>query len=205
MTDNISRLDLADTGFSHDAPELDELAFLAGRGVLVAPIMVVPAREEEEFYRNASLVPQLNGIFSPVDPADPDEDDIHDFAPAAQELLLGNYLLDEVVDWFYDTVEGLPGRLRVRRPGSPGILADGPRAALLALKSIWAADWSVDGLLDRLRTTRSFSLAARPVLLHPADEAAGEKLSGEIRKLLGRNARVHVTASNAVSRLSPTS
>src|SRR5690554_3974927 len=140
--------------------ELDRLAELHREGLAVAPIMLVPAEAQENFYRYGNLVQQLSELFLGVDPADPDEDDLEERAPQAMALITGSYLLDEVIDRFYDTVNLLPRSRRVRRPGEEGLLASGNRASLLALKRIWASDWSFASLVSRLEAERSFRLEA---------------------------------------------
>lgn len=183
-------------------PELDELAELHRSGVAVAPVMVVPAASQESFYRYGNLVRQLSELFLGVDPEDPDEDDLEERAPAAMALVTGSYLLDEVIDDFYETAVLLPEARRVRRPGEAGLEARGQRASLLAVKRLWAADWSFGALCQRLAATASFALEARPILLHAADVPSSDRtLTAEVARCLGRPARVFVTADGAVSRL----
>ena len=148
------------------------------------------------------LLRQLHELFSEVDPADPDEDDLEELAPAAMALITGSYLLDEVIDGFYETVSLLPEARRVRRPGSPGVAARGGRGSLLAVKRIWAADWSFAALESRLKSTASFAVDARPVLVHAADEQTFEQpLLDQVADALGERSRVWVTADGSISRL----
>src|SRR5690625_6230083 len=91
--------------------------------------MVMQASSQEDFYRYGNLVRQLSELFRGVDPADPDEDDLDEIAPAAMALVTGSYLLDEVIDEFYETVRLLPPGRRVRRPGSAGLTARGDRGS----------------------------------------------------------------------------
>lgn len=189
-------------GSGQPEQELEELAELHRSGVAVAPVMVVPAASQESFYRYGNLVRQLSELFLGVDPKDPDEDDLEELAPTAMALVTGSYLLDEVIDDFYETAVLLPEARRVRRPGEPGLEARGQRASLLAVKRLWAADWSFGVLCERLARTASFTLEARPILVHATDGLSTDPtLNGEVARRLGRPAQVFVTADGAVSRL----
>ncbi len=182
--------------------ELDRLAELHREGLAVAPIMLVPAEAQENFYRYGNLVQQLSELFLGVDPADPDEDDLEERAPQAMALITGSYLLDEVIDRFYDTVNLLPRSRRVRRPGEEGLLASGNRASLLALKRIWASDWSFASLVSRLEAERSFRLEAAPVLVHASDEPTTDAaLLRVVERILGERRTVYVTQDGSISRL----
>jgi len=183
--------------------ELEKLGRLHAAGLAVAPIMVMQASSQEDFYRYGNLVRQLSELFRGVDPADPDEDDLDEIAPAAMALVTGSYLLDEVIDEFYETVRLLPPERRVRRPGSAGLTARGDRGSLLAVKRIWADDWSFEALRTRLASTRSFVLEAQSVLLHAADEPSSDPaLLGRVSEVLGERCRVWVTKGGSISRLS---
>src|SRR5690625_434543 len=182
--------------------ELDRLAELHAAGLAVAPIMLVPASSEEAFYHYGNLVRRLNRLFRDVDPVDPDEDDLEELAPEAMTLVTGSYLLDEVIDEFYETVRFLPEERRVRRPGSAGVPARGARGCLLALKRTWAEDWSFSALSERVPATAGFGLDARPVLVHEADAPAADRvLLGRVAEVLGTAASVWVTPDGSISRL----
>lgn len=182
--------------------ELAALAELHRAGLAVAAIIRVPKEAQELFYRHGNLVSRLSQLFRGVDPLDPDEDDLEELAPGAMGLITGSYLLDETVDTFYDSVSWLPPARRIRRPDSAGIEATGDRASLLALKRVWAEDWSFASLSARLASERSFRLEAGPVLVHAADEpAADRRLLGQVERLLGRPVAVHVTEDGSISRL----
>lgn len=157
--------------------ELGALRRLAAAGFRVAPLRVVPAAAEETFYRLNNLPAQLSALFSDLDLADPDEDDLEERAPEAQRLVRAHFLLDEFVDLFYAGLGGLPAQLRVRRPYQPGPRTPEPitgrvvtrgRPALLALKETWADDWSFGALQTRTTLSAKVALNARPVLLAPA-------------------------------------
>ena len=182
--------------------ELELLARLHAAGLAVAPIMLVPPESQENFYRYGNLVRLLSEVFEGVDPADADEDDLEERAPEAMALITGSYLLDEVIDDFYETVAGLPELRRVRRPGLAGMEARGQRASLLAVKRMWAQDWSFEALTERLADTATFRLEARPLLIHAADvPATDRRLLEAVTATLGRPSAVHVSADGAITRL----
>ena len=178
------------------APELGALARLAAAGVRLAPLRVVPAEAEETFYRLNNLPAQLSALFSGLDLSNPDEDDLEERAPAAQALLRQHFLLDEFVDLFYAGLSGLPPRLRVRRPNTPGSKEDGRvvtkgRPALLALKDTWTDDWTFDALWARTIKEGTVALTARPVLLAPPTQNdAGDAEAGRASQLLGQRVRL---------------
>jgi|SRR5690625_411411 len=184
--------------------ELDRLAALHAAGLAVAPVLLVPPESEESFYRYGNLVRRLHRLFSGVDPTDPDEDDLEELAPEAMQLVTGSYLLDEVIDEFYETVAVLPEERRVRRPGQAGREARGARGSLLALKRTWAGDWSFEALSRRVPATGTFGLDARPVLVHEADAPSTDRtLTGRVREVLELEVTVHVTPDGSISRLGP--
>lgn len=173
-------------------PELTALGRLHRAGLPVAPLRVLLPGAEEAFYRLNNLPAQLAALFAGLDLSDPDEDDLEERAPAAQALLKTHFLLDEFVDAFYVGLAPLPNRLRVRRatpPGGPlagGRVALKGRPALLALKDLWADDWSVAALLTRTAETASVGLAARAVLIGaPGRERAGGELTDRAAEVLG--------------------
>lgn len=157
---------------SLNAAEIGALYTLHRAGYAVAPILVVPAAVEERFYRLNNLPEQLNSLFAGINLSDPDEDDIEELAPEAMQLFQQHYLLDEFIDAFYEALGPLAPTLKVRRAGAAGQPSAKGRPTLLALKALWAADWSFEALMARLAHTRSIALEARPVLISPADEAS---------------------------------
>ncbi len=190
--------DPADAPNSADsaAPELAALARLAAAGIRLAPLRVVPAAAEETFYRLNNLPAQLSALFSGLELSNPDEDDLEERAPAAQRLLRQHFLLDEFVDLFYGGLSGLPPRLRIRRPNTPGTQETGcvvtkGRPALLALKDTWTDDWSFDALWARALGDGTVALSARPVLLAPpAQDDAGDAEAGRASQVLGERVRL---------------
>lgn len=172
-----------------DERELGWLLGAQAAGVPVAPMAVVPARTEDDFYRWNALPARIVDLFADLDPADPDEDDVEDLLPTAIAWVGGHALLDAVVDAFYDALTGLPARVTVRRPGEAGLVALRGRPALLALKRVWADAWRRDAVLHAARTGGGWRPPARPVLVHAADMRADEELARAAGAALGR--RVH--------------
>ena len=179
-------------------PELGALWRLAEAGFKIAPLRVVPDAAEETFYRLNNLPAQLSDLFRGLDLSDPDEDDLEERAPEAQRLIRAHFLLDEFVDLFYAGLDGLPAQLRVRRLAAPkiadtsaGRVATRGRPALLALKEIWADDWSFAALWARTALEGSVALAAQPVLLAPPTQGdAGDADAARASALLGRPVRL---------------
>jgi|GEM_PF-1542401 len=153
-------------------PEGDELAWLVRAeqaGVAVAPMVVVPVAVETGFYALNNLPEQLQRLFDGVVSDDPDEDDLEELAPAAIELVRGRALLDEVVERLYEAFEGLPERVLVRRAGAAGQPSWRGREALLEVKRLWAAEWEVAAIAERLRSGRGLAPEPRAVLVHDAE------------------------------------
>lgn len=184
----------------HD-PEIAALLTLRGAGFSIAPLRIVEAEAEESFYRLNNLPARLNHLFSGVDPADPDEDDIEELAPEAQHLVYTNFLLDEWIDGFYESLASLPGTLRLRHPSSlPGHTAVRGRPALLALKALWAQAWSFERLMARLEREEGIALVARPVLVAPSGlEPAPSELDWNASELLERDVALRLEPSLGVT------
>jgi hypothetical protein len=173
--------------YAGDHEELASLVRLAGAGFAVAPTRIVSPADEERFYRLNNLPQRLSDLFSVVDYRDPDEDDVEDLIPHAQALLKTHYLLDEFIDLFYLSLEDMPGRLLLRRPSRrEGLEASKGRPTLLALKTLWAMEWTLESVMARLKSG-SIALQAQPVLIQPASsQAAPESLSDRASELLGK-------------------
>lgn len=169
-----------------DERELGWLLRAQEAGVPVAPMALVPARTEDDFYRWNALPERIAALFADLDPEDPDEDDVEDLLPTAVAWVGGHALLDGVVDAFYDALAGLPGRVSVRRPGEDGHLALRGRPALLALKRVWADAWRCDAVLRSARTGAGWRPAPRPVLVHAADLSPDDELASAAGAALGR-------------------
>lgn len=184
------------------APELEQLLSLHQAGFALAPLRVVPAAAEESFYRLNNLPERLRELFAAVDASNPDEDEVEEVAPAARELIMAHYLLDEFIDLFYQALEPLPAKLHLRRAGAPGLWVLKGRPALVALKELWAADWQFEAVMARLERRASVALEARPVLLGPAEEeAADQELAARVRAFLGSRVPVFTQADGAITRL----
>jgi hypothetical protein len=168
------------------AAELKALHTLYSEGYALAPIVVIPAAVEERFYRLNNLPEQLQTLFEQVNQQDPDEDDIEELAPEAMQLFKTHYLLDEFIDTFYQAIEPLPDTLQVRRAGMAGDSVVKGRPALLAVKDLWASEWTFEALMDRLEHRHTIALEARPVILSPAGEApVSEAETRAFHQLLG--------------------
>ena len=184
--------------------EVEDLITLAGCGMPVARIVVVPGEAEAEFYRLNNLGDLLLEHFRGVKLSFPDDEDVEDLAPGAESLVNGHYLLDEFIDRFYDAATGMPEELRVRRPGSDGVSASGRRAALLAVKRSWSRVWSFEPLWQRLERNEGLIPPPRPLLLHAAPlEPLPAELSSDASALLGRPLRVLGATSTGISRVVP--
>jgi hypothetical protein len=167
--------------------EVQDLKKLHDAGLMVAPILVVPASLEEHFYRLNNLPAQLRAIFAKIKPKNPDEDDVEDAVPQAQALLKRHYLLDEIIDMFYEQLEFLPERVTVRRAGSEGKTVTKGRPTLMALKDLWVHDWSFEAVLERLERSQTIGLEARPTLITAESTgAASNSLLNQAKSVLGR-------------------
>lgn len=181
--------------------ELDWLLRAQEHGVPIAPMALVPARVEDDFYRWNNLPERIAALFADLDPADPDEDDVEDALPTAIAWVGGHALLDAVVDAFYESLADLPGRVTIRRPGEAGPHALRGRPTLLALKRVWADTWNVTAVVRSARAGSGWRPPARAVIVHAADvhpdvelaRAAGDALDRRVlawRDDAGRLARL---------------
>jgi hypothetical protein len=187
----LNQLSLTDPNLQE--AELQQLKRLADAGLAVAPLLVVPASLEEYFYRLNNLPAQLSTIFSKVKPKNPDEDDVEDAVPYAQALLKRHYLLDEVIDMFYEQLAFLPERVMVRRAGRKGKTVTKGRPTLMALKDTWTDDWSFEAVLDRLERTQTIGLEARPTLIGAESTVkANSQLVSQAKDILGKDIELEV-------------
>ncbi|GAA0522540.1 hypothetical protein [Deinococcus depolymerans] len=154
----------------------NEPARLARHGVSG---LLVPATFEEAFYRQNNLPERLARLFTPIRPTRIDEDALEPLSAQAQALIRTSYLLDDAVQQFHGALRAAAldhAPLHARRPGTlhaepapyqpPGAHTSGT-AALQAVKRLWARDWTFGAVLERLDTTGSVGLDARPTLLLP--------------------------------------
>ena len=135
-------------------------------------VLVIPAAVETAFYQFNNLPQQLLILAKAIDPQDPDEDDVEEFAEGAQALIRSSYLLDEVIEGLYAKLEPLERTLCVRRLGQAPLkqhqaITKG-RPVLLALKALWLEAWSFNALMERLRQKQGIAHEAQHCLIHPA-------------------------------------
>lgn len=165
--------------------------------------VAVPAAFEEAFYRLNNLPARLLELYRGLDPLDPDEDIVEEAEPRAMALIAQNYLLDESVDLFYDSI-AWRGPTLLRRPGSDASReAPTKRAALLALKKTYEDDWRVDAVMARLATQGALGLEARPVLLTPSPVKPDPELGRRASTALGERVDAWSDAGGRLSRLRP--
>jgi hypothetical protein len=187
-------------------PEIRDLKRLMDAGLAVAPILVVPASLEEHFYRLNNLPTQLATIFAKVNPKNPDEDAVEDAVPLAQALLKRHYLLDEVIDMFYEGLEFLPERVNVRRAegnsrGNGKTVLKG-RPTLIALKDTWSEDWGFEAVLERLERTRTIGLEARSTLITAEGTGkASSSVLGQAKSILGREVGLEVNTHLGITKI----
>jgi len=134
----------------------------------MAPMVVVPAHTEADYYRWNNLPERIEALFADLDPRDPDEDDVEELAPVVAGWMMEHALLDGVIDNLYASFADLPAEVCVRRPGDAGAWSPKGRPALLALKRIWAADWDLAAVMARCTVRGDWLPNPRPVLLHDA-------------------------------------
>lgn len=145
----------------------------------LAPRVWIPSAAEEGFYRLNNLPGRLTDWFADVLDTDPDEDDVEDLIDGAQAMVRQHALMDVWVDAFYESLRDLPERVRVRRLGNEGAVVRNGRPALLALREVWLAAWTLDAVIHRLRGTGSVALDAAPVVVHAEDQPLdSDDLSG---------------------------
>ena len=182
--------------------ETSSLKKLEAQGLELSPMRVVPASAEDAFYRLNSLPEQLSKLFASIDTSFPDEDDIEELAPQAEQLLKRHYLLDEFIDQFYSALEDLPSSLRVRRCEEEGQRAIKGRPTLIALKEVWTHEWSFDALMNRLERTKSIALNAAPTIIGVADETpASSEVQDKVQDILGEKVSVWIHNKLAITRL----
>jgi hypothetical protein len=127
---------------------------------------VFTARAEEQFYVSNNLPENMLEIFKPINPRRLDEDLLETCCKRAQRKLIESSLLEDFIAQAYTAFENakLPEALELRRPQSKTLeSAMGRRDMLLALKRVWASDWSFDAVLQRLDKTARVGLEARAV------------------------------------------
>ena len=150
----------------------EEARRLARAADQLAPGFVLNAEFEENFYRMNNLPEQLRTLFAPINPRRIDEDALEVLCAKAEQLVRSSYLLDDEVQLFYRALAAaqlIGSDVHLRRDGattSITVTATLPGAdVLIALKKLWAHDWTFDAVLERLDTHASVGLEARPVLI----------------------------------------
>lgn len=184
-------------------PELEALARLE-EGGFVLGLVALPAVIEDSFYRLNNLPPRLARLYTGLDPLDPDEDVLEEAEPAAMRLVGESYLLDDLIDAIYASLSPFTGDVVVRRAGQAGERVESGRAALLAVKRAFKADWTVDSVLDRLAVEGRLGVEARPLLVHPPDLRAPASLDQAAAAVLGRAVSLSVAQGDgrALTRVS---
>jgi hypothetical protein len=196
----LSQLDARDPALQEI--EVQHLKRLADAGITIAPLLIVPASLEEYFYRLNNLPAQLSTVFAKVNLKNPDEDDLEDAVPQAQALFKRHYLLDEVIDMFYEGLEFLPECVTVRRAGTKGKTVLKGRPALMALKEVWMDDWSFETVLERTERTKTIGLEARPTLIGAESTGqASSNLSNQVKNVLGQDVEIEVNGQLGITRV----
>lgn len=184
MTTLVAPHVLAVANDEHPTPELLCLRFAANRGHNVG-VAVVPSQFEEALYRLNNLPQQLRALFAGLDPYDPDEDILEEQEHEAMSLVQGAVLLEEAVDAFYEAVQQFTFPLVVRRASSAtGVSVPHRRAALLAIKRMYASEWTYNALETRLMTTHSLAITPEHILLHEAVGQAAPAVQHELQRAL---------------------
>jgi len=149
-----------------------EAARLATAPDAAAPGFVLGAQFEEDFYRTNNLPEQLRTLFHPINPNRIDEDALEVLCARAESLVRSSYLLDDAVQLFYRALASTrltQGTAHVRRDAGAHthvVTVTPPgQQVLVAVKKLWAHDWTFDAVLERLDTTGSVALEARPILV----------------------------------------
>lgn len=182
-------------------PELAWLRRAQDLGVPIAPMAVVTEAVERDFYELAQIEPRVLRHFANVDPRDPDEDDLADLVPDVAAWVLDAALLVEVVEAFYEAQAGLAARVRVRRPGTEGVLAVRGRPALIAVKRTWAAAWTPAAVAARLVTSGGWMPLPAPVLVHDAALRPDAAAAAAASAALGRAVDAWCDARGRMARL----
>ncbi len=192
---------------SHLAPaevaadqELAALANLMAAGYAWHGI-ALPASFEERFYRLNNLPHQLLALYQGLDPADPDEDIVEEAEAAAVALVAQHYLLDESVDLIYDSLTWNGAAIVRRASDGDGKSVSGRRGVLLAVKRLYRDDWTVDAVMDRLATTATLGLEARPVLVTMAPERLDPQMSSTASSKLGMAVKAWVDDGGGLTRV----
>lgn len=191
--------------------ELALLSRLHQAGVAITPMHIISPEVETNFYKLNNLPEQLSQLFQQVDLQHPDEDDIEEIAPQAQALLQQSYLLDEVIDAFYASLEHAPEWLCLRYPYPYSLdIADVEhkvlrgRPSLMRLKALWRARWSYEALWARLEQQHSIALQSYPILMHAPSVVEMNEMPADMADILNSAAntlRVFVDEAGRITHL----
>ena len=170
---------------------------------LLAAGFVFTARAEEAFYLSNNLPEQLRLIFAGINSRRLDEDALENACQRASRLIVESYMLEDFISQAYLALRntGLENTsLHVRRERSSQIESgDGRRSAILALKRLWARDWSFDAVLARLDTTGSVALEERPALVFAGRGGTPDSnLSSVASRALGLSVRAFADGEKVV-------
>lgn len=192
----------------------DELALLSRlhqAGIAITPMHIISPEVETNFYKLNNLPEQLSQLFQQVDLQYPDEDDIEEIAPQAQALLQQSYLLDEVIDAFYASLEHAPEWLCLRYPYPYSLdIADVEhkvlrgRPSLMRLKALWRARWSYEALWARLEQRQSIALQSYPILMHAPSVIEMNEMPADMADILDSAAntvRIFVDEAGRIAHL----
>jgi hypothetical protein len=185
--------------------ELKSLKTLEQAGLVIAPLLVIPAALEEHFYHLNNLPAQLSKLFANINLKRPDEDDLEDLAPQAQSLIKKHFFLDEIIDMIYSMLQPMPERVVLRRPDENGLEVLNGRPALMAIKDLWAEDWTFEVLLERLEKSSSIAITERPIIIQNVGGTSSEALSKQASQLLGNTIQVEANQQGVTRVLLPSS
>jgi hypothetical protein len=121
---------------------------------------------EEQFYLSNNLPEQLRELFKPLNSRRLDEDLLETLTGRAHKLVLDAIMLEDFVSMSYTAFKNvaLTGTFHLRRPNDKHTeAASDRRGMLLALKRVWAYDWSFERVLERLDKSGKIGLDARAV------------------------------------------
>jgi hypothetical protein len=119
---------------------------------------------EEQFYLSNNLPEQLRDLFKPLNLRRLDEDLLEVLSKKAHRLVLDAILLEDFVAMAYTAFRNVAfeGGFHLRRPGGTHLeQGRDRREMLLALKRLWAFDWTFDEVLARVDETGAVGLDAR--------------------------------------------
>ena len=182
--------------------ELLALKTIEEAGIPVTQTVVIPIEIEEEFFRLNNLEARLNHLLGSLDVSNLDEDDLEDVATEAQPLIDSHYLLDEVIDNIYLSLDPLGDYIRIRLPGQGGQIKVSGRSALMAVKSLWREAWTAERIAQHLNKKVNSPNLAGPILCQPPNEIpAPQPLLEDVQEILGRNIQVGSIPGSGVSRI----